>query len=116
MGLKIYIRKVVLLLIAVFGMAIGCLAQVDTIRTHEDTLRVQHMLYRADSLARARQKAIADSLAMQFIGTPDPNRHDQFIDTLLKNDGLDGYLFKGGTPKHHIGVGAPREVRDQWVI
>ncbi|WP_139113123.1 DUF4271 domain-containing protein [Mucilaginibacter sp. PPCGB 2223] len=116
MGLKIYMRKVLLFFIAVFGMAVSCLAQADTVRTHEDTLRVQHMLYVADSLAQARKKHTADSLAMLFIGNPDPNRHNQFIDTLLKNDGFDGILFKGGTPRHHIGVGTPRQGRDQWVM
>ncbi|WP_448701131.1 DUF4271 domain-containing protein [Mucilaginibacter sp. AW1-3] len=109
-------RKVVLLFMVVFGTAISCFAQADTVRTHADTLKVQHMLYMADSLAQVRKKAIADSIAMQFIAAPDPNRHNQLIDTLLKNDGLDGYLFKGGTPKHHIGVGTPREGRSKWVI
>jgi len=116
MGLKIYIRSLLLLFIAVFGTAIHCLAQADTVRTHEDTLRVQHMMYVTDSIAQARKKFVADSLAMQFIGAPDPGRHNQYIDTLLKNDGFDGLLFKGGTPKHHIGVGTPRTARNAWVI
>lgn len=116
MGLKTNMRKVVLLLIAVFGTVAGCFAQADTVRTHADTLKVQHMLYVADSLAQARKKFVTDSIAMQFIGAPNPGRHNQFIDTLLKNDGFDGYLFKGGTPKQHIGVGTPRQVRDKWVI
>ncbi len=117
MGLKIITRKFILLFVAVFFAVTSCLAQSDTfIRTHADTLKVLRLQYLADSTAFMRQKFIADSIAMQFIAMPDPNRHDQFIDTLLKNDGLDGYLFKGGTPKHHIGVGSPREVRDKWVI
>lgn len=110
-------RRIISLFIAVFFAVGNCLAQTDTIiRTHADTLKVQRLQYLADSAAFMRQKFIADSLAMQFIGMPDPNRHDQFIDTLLKNDGFDGCLFKDGTPKHHIGVGSPRQMRDQWVI
>ena len=116
MGLKTYIRTLLLLFAAVFSTAISCMAQADTVRTHEDTLRVQHMMYVADSISQARKKFVADSLAMQFISAPDPGRHNQYIDTLLKNDGFDGLLFKGGTPKHHIGVGTPRTARKAWVI
>jgi len=109
-------RQLILVLIALLFTITDCFAQADTIRTHADTLRVQRIQYLADSAAYARRKFVADSLAMQFIGMPDPNRHDQSIDSLLKNDGMDGLFFKGGAPRKHIRVGTPRHTRDRWVI
>jgi len=116
MRVTIQMRQIILAFIAVVFTVINCFGQADTIRTHADTLRVQRMQYLADSAAYARKKFIADSLAMQFIAMPDPNRHDQFIDTLLKNDGFEGLLFKGGAPNHYLRIGTPRHMRNPWII
>ncbi len=116
MGLKSYLYKVVLVFLVAFFAAMACFAQTDTVRTHADTLRVLRMQYVADSARQARERFVQDSINMQFVRMPDPNRHNQFIDSLLKNNGFDGYLFKNATPKHHLGVGTPRHQRDMWVI
>jgi hypothetical protein len=116
MGLKTHLQKFILLLIAVLFTEMVCFAQADTIRTHADTLKVLRIQYLADSTRMAREKFVQDSINTQFVRMPDPNRHNQFIDTLLKNNGLDGYMFKNAMPKHHLGVGTARHGRDKWII
>jgi hypothetical protein len=87
--------------------------QHDTITTH------QHMAL-LDSVALAtaqRQQFVNDSLATMFI-MPDPNRPNQFQDSILKS-----LLYKGNgfldipyKPKRNTGYGHIRASRDPWII
>lgn len=74
-----------------------------------------------DSVANAltnRQYFIADSLSKVFIVKPDPLRHNQFYDTLLKTEFYTKYAFleQPGKVKSLMREGSTRRTRDQWVI
>ena len=70
----------------------------------------------ADSIAR-----VQDSLTMQYIGLPDPQRPNQFADSLRKlvvveNGDFMGWLTFVRTLEKDIQADAEKTVRDQWII
>jgi hypothetical protein len=73
-----------------------------------------------DSVAMAtqkRQQFVSDSIATMFV-FPDPNRPDQYIAYLLKNNLYKGYTFLDipYKPKRNLGYGRNRANRDPWII
>jgi len=113
-------------------MGAGCLsafAQTDTaLSTQPDSLPKRHY-YQPPSAAQsvldsvanalANQKYItADSLSKIYIKQPDPHRHNQFLDDMLKSQVYNEYGFykQPGRVKSILREGSTRRTRDRWVI
>ena len=99
--------------------------QNSTTAKNGDTLAMQKVrrsyVPLLDSVAQAtaaRNQFIGDSIAMFYIKTPDPMRHNRLTDTLLKM-----YLYKGHgfwdmppNAKSNLREGRSRQSRDRWII
>ncbi len=118
-------RLIVLLLTSfIFN---GITAQRDSsLTTQHDTIKKIHRptisAYDATVLAQQKaielkQRAIGDSIAMQFIKRPDSLRHNQFLDSLLKQTAFNPYLFNQHiSNKNRPQMGNERHSRDPWII
>lgn len=74
-----------------------------------------------DSVARAsalHEQFVSDSLAKRYIASPDPNRPNAFVDSVLKANRYKGDFFLSLSSKTTIqqGYGRNRPSRDIWVI
>lgn len=112
----------------VFMVVTGCTAayaQADSIQRPADSIRHRPRftgpLPFLDSVAHAtaaREKFLADSLAMQYIRVPDPNRPNLFVDSIMKANAYKGdhYLSLSTKTRLKQGYGHVRPSRDIWVI
>jgi hypothetical protein len=97
-----------LILVFITVLCSGFIAQPDTtVKASRDTN------LSADSATIV--KAQPDTLSA-YIRMPDSLRHDQYIDTLLKQYAFDPYLFKNPVKHVELKTGKERASRDPWVI
>ncbi|UEG54301.1 DUF4271 domain-containing protein [Mucilaginibacter daejeonensis] len=120
----------VLLLLPLLGAGRSAFAQTDTADavTTADTVPVRRYYQPPsaaatllDSVANAlanRQYLIGDSLSKIYINKPDPERHNQFVDTMFKYNLYKEYGFykQPGRFKSMLREGSVRRTRDQWVM
>ncbi|WP_299285592.1 DUF4271 domain-containing protein [uncultured Mucilaginibacter sp.] len=72
-----------------------------------------------DSATLVKQQLRSDSLARFFITPPDPNRANQFIDSVIKANLYTGYAFLDlhfKPVKTVVQTGKPRSFRDRWML
>lgn len=111
-----------------FALSPVVFAQSDSISAQAGPA-VQRAVYRKpDSAALARRQAIRDSvkhvqdsLAMQWVGAPDPNRPNRFADSLIslyKVENLDFAAWAAKLPQKisRYDEGRPRPQGEVWVI
>ncbi len=113
-------RKFILVTVLLIFACITCFAQkhdsslIAPIDTSQASLK-----HYTDSAVMARQRAISDSLMMQFIKYPDPRRHNVMYDSIVRQLGFNPLSFTGGaTLRKHIVVrsGKERNLHPQWII
>jgi hypothetical protein len=70
------------------------------------------------SAMRAREKFVADSIAMQYVKAPDAAIRKQYVDRVLKENIYTGFQFLDMPSKSKSTVrdGRHRPTRDQWII
>ncbi|EHQ28074.1 DUF4271 domain-containing protein [Mucilaginibacter paludis] len=102
-------RLIILAFFTVF--CTGIKAQSDTtLKLSPDTTRL------SQPVTLSQPQPVADTLSA-YIRMPDSLRHNQFIDTLLKQYAFDPFLFKNPvTAKTHLQMGKERPLRARWVI
>ncbi|MBW4890248.1 DUF4271 domain-containing protein [Mucilaginibacter sp. HMF5004] len=111
-------RKVVRVFMLCFLWGITCFAQKgDQLIAPLDTSQASLKHY-TDSAVMARQHFVEDSLTMQYIRYPDPNRHNVFVDSIIKHLKFNPLSFTDGQPvkKHLLQSGKERDLRPQWII
>ncbi|MDT3402825.1 hypothetical protein QE417_001897 [Mucilaginibacter terrae] len=74
-----------------------------------------------DSVANAliaRERFVGDSLSKIYITNPNPLRHNQYYDTVLKKHIYTeyGFLHQLGKTRSLLREGSTRHMRDQWII
>jgi hypothetical protein len=65
-------------------------ANSDAYIKYQDSISLARSIFVKDSL-----KALGDSLSKVWIGTPDPNRANQFVDSLIDSYTVKGFHFEG---------------------
>ncbi len=108
----------------------SCLAMATTLFAHVPVQQTRYLASRdstrqaqlvekkrlADSIAR-----VQDSLTMQYIGLPDPDRPNQFADSLrshlvVENGDFMGWLAFARTLEKDIKTDAEKVSRERWVV
>ena len=118
-------RRIFFVLYLLIAAGAVAFAQQDNTAGSTDSLTystpVRSPLSLLDSVAQAtaaRDKFVADSLAMVYVVMPDHNRNNLFIDSLLKANAYQSsqYLNMAFKSKNVLGFGRGRPARDPWVI
>lgn len=80
---------------------------------------LQQPLSVPDSATLLKQQLHSDSVARFFIAPPNPDRKNQFLDSLLKADLYTGYAFLDlhyKPVKTKVQAGKPRSLRNRWML
>jgi cation transport ATPase len=101
-----------------FFSCINCFAQKGSQLIAPIDTSQANLKHYTDSAVMARQHFVEDSLMMLYIKYPDPNRHNVFVDSILKHLTINPLSFADGQPvKQHIKkTGKERTLRPQWII
>jgi hypothetical protein len=110
-------RKIILVLMLI-SCCITCFAQKNNPLIAPLDTSQANLKHYTDSAVMARQHFVEDSLTMLYIKYPDPNRHNSFVDSILKRLTFNYLSFTNGQPlkKHAMQAGKERNLHPQWVI